>query len=460
MTDSFDHIAHYGWISLIPTIAVLAIALLTRKTFEALVGGAVIGFLLLEPRHFFSGFTDSLLGVMGDPTIGWVILVCGLFGSLIHLLVRSGGATAFADYLLRYVRGRRGALLVTWLLGLAIFIDDYLNALTVGTSMKKVTDRYGISREMLAYVVDSTAAPICVLVPLSTWAIYVSGLLESTEVVPAGMGLQGYLKAIPYIAYAWVAALVVPLVAAGVIPPLFGMGRAEARAAGGKLAPPNSAGIALDIPTEVSEEREPELLHFLLPIAVLIGGTIYFEIDALKGIMLSIVFTLAYFVGSGVMNFKQAMDSVFSGFQLMLYALAIIVLSFVLKDVNDQLGLTQYIIETVSPWMNRALLPAIAFVSLALVTFATGSFWGVYAIALPIVIPLAQSMAVDSWLAIGAVISAGAFGSHACFYGDATVLSASATGCNNMAHALTQLPYALLSAGIALVIYLVLGGLM
>jgi len=143
-----------------------------------------------------------------------------------------------------------------------------------------------------------------------------------------------------------------------------------------------------------------------------------------------------------------------------LYALAIIVLSFVLKDVNDQLGLTQYIIETVSPWMNRALLPAIAFVALALVTFATGSFWGVYAIALPIVIPLAQSMEVDTWLAIGAVISAGAFGSHACFYGDATVLSASATGCNNMAHALTQLPYALLSAGIALVIYLILGGLM
>ena len=157
------------------------------------------------------------------------------------------------------------------------------------------------------------------------------------------------------------------------------------------------------------------------------------------------------------MSFTTAMDGVFEGFKTMLYALAIVVMSFVLKEVNDQLGLTQYIIETVSPWINRALLPAIAFVSLAIITFATGSFWGVYAISLPIIIPLAQELDVNIWLAIGAVISAGAFGSHACFYGDATVLSASATGCNNMAHVTTQLPYALLAGGISVVVYLGLG---
>ena len=167
---------HWGFWSLVPTISVLALALLTRKTFEALLGGALIGFIILSPTGFFSGFTTSLLGVMQDPTIGWVILVCGLFGSLIHLLVKSGGAMAFADYLLRYVKSRRSALLTTWILGLAIFIDDYLNALTIGTSMKKITDKFGVPREMLAYVVDSTAAPICVLIPLSTWAIYIAGL--------------------------------------------------------------------------------------------------------------------------------------------------------------------------------------------------------------------------------------------------------------------------------------------
>ena len=141
----------------------------------------------------------------------------------------------------------------------------------------------------------------------------------------------------------------------------------------------------------------------------------------------------------------------------MLHALAIVVMSFVLKEVNEQLGLTTYIIDGVSPWMDRALLPVIAFVSLSVVTFATGSFWGVYAISLPIIIPLAASLEVHPWLAIGAVVSAGAFGSHACFYGDATVLSSSATGCNNMAHVLTQLPYALLAGLIAVFVYLILG---
>ena len=160
------------------------------------------------------------------------------------------------------------------------------------------------------------------------------------------------------------------------------------------------------------------------------------------------------------MNFSKAMEGIFEGFKTMLYALAIVIMSFVLKEVNDQLGLTSFIIESVSPWMSREMLPLIAFLSLAGITFATGSFWGVYAISLPIIIPLAQEMGVDIWLAIGSVISAGAFGSHACFYGDATVLSASATECNNMAHVMTQLPYALLAGGIAAAIYLGLGFMM
>ncbi|MEM6378789.1 MAG: Na+/H+ antiporter NhaC family protein [Bacteroidota bacterium] len=451
---------HYGLISLIPTIVVILLALWSKKTFEALFGGSLVGFIILAKQGFFTGFTTSLLGVMSDPTIGWVILVCGLFGSLIHLLVTSGGATAFADYLLRYVKNRKSALLVTWLLGLSIFIDDYLNALTVGSSMKKVTDKFKVPREMLAYIVDSTAAPICVLIPLSTWAIYIAGLLESEGVVAQGAGLQGYLQAIPFIAYGWVAALIVPFVAIGWIPALGAMKKAEQRVqAGGPLMPSNSEAIALNLP-ETSNTRAPKIMHFVLPILVLIGATVFFEIDALKGVMTAIAFTIVYFLFQRVLSFNETLVGVFDGFKTMIYALAIVVMSFVLKDVNDQLGLTSFIIESVSPWMNRALLPVIAFISLAMVTFATGSFWGVYAISLPIIIPLAREIEVNIWLAIGAVISAGAFGSHACFYGDATVLSSSATDCNNMAHVMTQLPYTLLAGLGASVIYLVLGYVM
>ncbi|WP_224484114.1 Na+/H+ antiporter NhaC family protein [Robertkochia aurantiaca] len=446
----------YGFISLIPTLAVIAIALWTKKTFEALLGGTVLGYLILSGQGFFGDFTSGLLTVMQNDTIGWVIMVCGLFGSLIFLLSQSGGTLAFSKRMLKYTRSRNSALLVTWFMGLAIFIDDYLNALTVGASMKKVTDKYKVPREMLAYIVDSTAAPICVLIPLSTWAIYISGLLENEAVVAQGEGLQGYLSAIPFIIYGWVAAFMVPLVATGIIPAIGPMKKAEKRAAAGQLIPDNSEAIALKIP-EPEHDKEPRLRHFTLPLLVLIAATILFEVDALKGIITAIVFTVTYYAVEKVRPVFKAVEDVFSGFKTMLYALAIVVMSFVLKEVNDQLGLSQYVIDTVSPLLNRDLLPVITFLALALVTFATGSFWGVYAISFPIIIPLAKEMGVDVWLATGAVISAGAFGSHSCFYGDATILSASATGCNNVAHVMTQLPYTLIAGFITAVIYLFLG---
>jgi Na+/H+ antiporter NhaC len=448
---------HYGFLSLVPSISVLVFALLSRKTFESLVVGSVIGFIILSKTNFFGASIDSILRVMQDPIIGWIILVCGLFGALIHLLVKSGGSIAFADYLLRYIKNRKTALIVTWLLGLSIFIDDYLNALTVGSSMKKVTDKFGVPREMLAYIVDSTAAPICVIIPLSTWAIYLSGLLESTGVAASGEGLQTYLSIIPYIIYGWAAAIIVPLVALKIIPPLGAMKKAEIRVLnGGTLAPPKSESISLDVEPD-NETIPPKLYHFILPIIVLIAATVYFDVDALKGVIVAVFFTVALYVVEKVMDFDGAIRNIFEGIKTMIYALAIITFSFVLKDVNEQLGLSNYILESVSPWMTKEILPAIAFLSLALITFATGSFWGVYAISFPIIVPLAQSFNVDLPLALGAVISAGAFGSHACFYGDATVLSSSASGCNNMAHVLSQLPYTIMAGLISFLLFLFLG---
>lgn len=447
----------YGWLCLIPTAVVLLIALKTHKTFEALLGGSVAGMLILHEESFFSEFTGTLQKVMIDPAIGWIILVCGLFGSLIQLLVKTGGTLAFAQSLAKYIDTPKKSLLMTWLLGLVIFIDDYLNALTVGNSMKKLTDQFRIPREMLAYVVDSTAAPICVLIPLSTWSIYVSGLLETTGAAATGEGLATYVSAIPFIAYGWLAVLIVPLVIMRIIPRLGAMKKAEFRvASGGAIAPENSPA---DPPAE--ERHDSSIWDFLLPIIVLIGVTIIADIDALQGVVASIAFIWLYqTLIRRKLSWFEALEESFTGFKSMIYALAIIVMSFVLKEVNDGLGLTAFVIDGVLPIMNKAWLPAIAFLTLSAITFATGSFWGVYAIALPIIIPLSQEMGVHPNLAIGAVISAGAFGSHACFYGDATVLSASATGCNNMAHALSQLPYALIAALLSTIGFVVLGMVM
>lgn len=442
---------HSGWLSLVPALVVLVLALATRRTFEALIGGCLVGYVMLDLEGFFGAFVASLLSVMQDETIAWIVLVCGLFGALIRLLVRTGAVGAFGDWAASRVRTARGALLTTWLLGIAIFIDDYLNALTVGSSMRRVTDRAGVSREMLAYVVDSTAAPICVLVPLSTWAFYVAGLLEESGAAAADAGLRTYVDALPYVFYAWIAVLLVPLVAAGWIPALGPMRRAQERASG---AAPADDVPALD--DDGAPLLPPRMANFFVSIAALIGFTVAFDVDALSGVVAALLVTCLLLLCQGV-TIAQLSKTCFEGFATMLLPLGIVVASFVLLDVNKRLGLTAFVIESVRPWMDGGWLPAVAFLALSLVTFATGSFWGVYAVALPIVMPLAAELDVDTSLAIGAVVSAGAFGSHACFYGDATVLSSTSAGCDNIAHATTQLPYALLAAGLAALAYLALG---
>ena len=161
----------FGALSLIPTAVVIGIAILTHRPILALLSGSLAGLLLIDPSAVIGGMADLSLEVMMDDTIGWVIMVCGLMGSLIMLLIKTGAATAFANAMATKADTRNKSLLVTWGLGMVIFIDDYLNAIAIGSSMKKVTDRFKVSRSMLSYVVDSTAAPICVIIPISTWAV-------------------------------------------------------------------------------------------------------------------------------------------------------------------------------------------------------------------------------------------------------------------------------------------------
>lgn len=445
----------FGPWSLFPTAVVLGMAIVTRRTIESLLAGAVVGLLMIEPATVVSQGSDILLTVLGNDTVTWIILVCGLFGSLIALLVKTGGVLSFGDAVTRRIHSRRQSLLATWLLGLVIFVDDYLNALTISASMKKITDRFQVSREKLAYIVDSTAAPICILVPFSTWAVFFAGLLEENNVAGNGMGL--YIEAIPYMFYAWVAAAVVPLVAMGWIPDLGPMRGAKARAAAGQLMPAGIDDNALEV--EDTGKKRPHLLNFLLPIATLIFFTWHFEIDILRGVIVALTVTLVLIFSQRLLSFHDTFDTALDGFKAMIMPLGTLVAGFALKEVNDVLGLTDYVIATVQPLMTPGMLPAVVFVTMAFLAFATGSFWGLFAVAMPIVLPLAASMDSHMPLVIGALISASAFGSHACFYGDSTVLSAQGSGCTPMAHALTQLPYVLIAAGIAAGIFLIVGHL-
>ena len=437
-----------GILALFPTLVVIALAVWSRRSLEPLLAGVIVGYAMIASSGVMTKTLDSAQSVLADGTMIWILLAVSLFGALTHLIVHSGGAQAFSGKLVHFVKNRRSALLTTWVLGLVIFIDDYLNALTVGSSMKGLTDEHKVSRQMLSYVVDTTAAPICVLIPLSTWAIYVAGLLEANGIAGEGEGMSVYISAIPYMLYPIIAALLVPLVAMSIIPAMGPMKKAEEKAARGESTI-TARGGEMDI--EYEFQGDPNIWNFVVPIVALIFFTWWFGVDILMGVSVALVVTLVLYGAQKVLTFNQMFDYAMEGIKGMLPALSIIVVSFMLKDVNDTLGLTDFVIDTVKPIMSAALLPVVTFAALALIAFATGSFWGMYAIALPIVLPLGAELGVNPSLTIGAVVSAGAFGSHACFYGDSTVLSATATDVEPLDHALTQLPYILIAAALALV---------
>lgn len=433
---------------LLPALVTVMTAILSRRPIESLLAGVFVGLLMLEPSAALSNFSSILLEVMMDETIAWVIIVCGLMGSLITLLMRVGAASAFSRALSSKAQNSTSALLYTWLLGLVVFIDDYLNALAVGSSMRKVTDKFKVSREMLAYVVDSTAAPICVLVPVSTWAVFYAGLFMDAGYAESGQGIALYISAIPYMVYPIAAMLLVPLVAMGIVPALGMMKSAQQRAAEG------SAPLPIDEGEEESladTEDRVRIYHFVLPIVALLGFSIWYDLDVQIGVIMSVALTIILFGAQRLMAWTQMFDAVIDGIKIMLPALTMVVMAFVFKEVNDKLGLATYVIENVAPLMTPLMFPALTFLAMALISFATGSSWGVFAIAIPIILPLADSVGVSIPLAIGALVSASAFGSHACFYSDATVLAAQGSGCDVMDHALTQIPYALIAAAISCV---------
>ena len=449
---------HYGIISLLPTAVVITTAVLTHRPVAALLAGVVVGILLISPANIIGSLSEITLQVMQDETIGWVIMVCGLMGSLIYILIKTGGAAAFARNMARHANTRNKSMMVTWFLGLVIFIDDYLNAIAIGNSMKKVTDEFKVSRAMLSYVVDSTAAPTCVIVPISTWAVFFAAVLETVNVADVGEGMKMYISGIPFMFYPFIAILLVPLVATGKFPLIGPMRAAEELARQGIIAMEPVEQIEVtDGPVDQHGNPRSNMWVFLIPLLALIGFSWYFDIDLLRGIMATLALTIPMVVAMKLMSAHQALDGVLEGFKVMLPPLAIVVVAFMFKTVNDQLGLPQFVIESVQPLMSPLLLPVVVFLTMALVSFATGSSWGVFAIAIPIVMPLGEAMNVPIPLMIGALLSASSFGSHACFYGDATVLSAQSSGVSVMEHALTQLPYALIAAGLASVAYIAYG---
>ncbi len=451
--------APWFWQSLLPTLTTVIIAIVSRRPFESMIAGCLAGLVMLEPTNVISSFADNLSKVMGDENIIWVVLVCGLMGGFIKLLEISGCLNGFTDWLKTKIKSRRQSLVATASLGVIVFIDDYLNCLAVSSSVKRLTDLYKVSREKIAYLIDSTAAPMCVIVPISTWAVFFAGLLEENGVAESGKGMSLYVSAIPYMAYAWAALLITLLVAFGILGDFGPMKKAEERAKNGHPIPLDYEGKELSSKSKarrrISANRQ--LFNFFVPIILLISSTVYFEIDLLRGVILTCAVTALLYYVQGLLTLEEQTKALFDGFYTMLYPLATVISGFFLKEINDTLGMTEYVINFVTPYLSIMTYPAIVFVVMAVIVFGTGSSWGVFTIAIPIVIPIAQGLEVYMPLVVGALLSASSFGSHSCFFSDSSLLASQGAGCSPMAHAFTQFPYAMLGALSAIIAFLIMG---
>ncbi len=454
---------NYGILTLLPIIIVIVIALKTKRTLEPLIVGTLVTYMIIDGFGFANGWMDAFFRVASNRDHQWVFMVCALFGSLITLLGASHGTLGFSEKLEKFCRGPKTTLIVTWIMGILIFVDDYLNIMTLSTCMKKLTDRKKIPRETLSYIIDSTGAPVCAVLPFSTWAIFFSGLFFAEAGIPElgyGSAIETFYHIIPFIFYAIAAVFIVPLFIMGVIPKVGRMRKAYNRVKDtGKVYSKESEPLNMEDEDENSLALAGNIWDFILPVGTLIalaiiGGELFLAVIA----AIAVCFVL--YIPRKKMSITQFCDLAMHGFCNMIPTVAIIFFAFVMQEAMTDIGIATYVINAVTPFMSAALFPAITFIIVALLNFSTGSVWGIPAIVVPIILPLALSIGANPLVVMGAVVSGATLGSHACFYSDATVLTSSCCKMENMDHALSQLPYALIAAVVSVVGYLICGFLL
>lgn len=452
----------YGILSVIPAVLVIAIAIKSRRTTEALLGGCFASYLIIaiaEKTNLLVLMSDSFFTVITDYDTIWLVVVCGLFGSLVAIITASNGTRAIAQALGRVCKTERSVLLASWLLGIIIFVDDYMNIMTISVCTKRLSDDRKCPREALAYVIDSTGAPVCVLLPFSTWAVFFAGVFyEQSEIVALGYGdaMTTYIHAIPYMFYAIVTVIIVPLFAVGVIPRLGAMKTAYRRTAETGRVYGKSSETYNRGDSESSVETDACIWDFIIPIAIMIFVQLTMS-DMLIAVIAAILSSAVLYIPRKKVRARDFCDLWVKGFADSVPALMIIVAALWMRQASADLHLPDYVISVAEPIVSARLYPMIAFIVVALLGFVTGSNWGIPAVCAPIIIPLGAACGANMLAVLAAIVCGGTFCSHACFYSDSTVITSNACGIDNMDHVYSQLPYAMIAFAISIILFLIAG---
>ena len=445
-----------GLVAIFITLFIIIGAVVTRRCVECMIVGSMVAAIFVSGSGFLTTWSESLQNQLAENV--WVMLVCLLFGGLISLLTDSKGSFGFSKYISKFCNSERKTLMTTFVMGILIFVDDYLNVLSIGACMKKISDKQKLPRESLAYILDSTGAPVCVLLPFSTWAVFYASLFYEQESVQAISGvtsaMSAYIKAIPFCFYPIVALIVVFLFAMGWMPKLGPMKKAYKRVEEtGKVYSDASRKYNHD---ELEGEEDGNIWNFLIPMGVLVGVAVATG-DILVAVIIALIVCFVMYVPRKIISIDDFLSSMIRGFGDMLPTLTMLLVTFVLKDISGQMGMTEYIIRIAEPFLFASVFPTMVFLLGAILAFTTGSDWGMSSIITPIVFPLGAALGANPVLIMAAIISGGTFGSHACFYADATLLASQSSGVENMEHALTQIPYVIIASVISVVCFVVAG---
>ena len=463
--------------ALIPPLVAIVLALITKEVYSSLFIGIVIGGVLYAGGSFEKTLThvlsDGIVGSLSDSYNVGILVFLVVLGTIVALMNKAGGSAAFGEWASKHIKTRVGAQLATIALGCLIFVDDYFNCLTVGSVMRPVTDRHNVSRAKLAYLIDATAAPVCIIAPISSWAAAVTGFVKGED------GFVVFIKSIPYNYYALLT--IVMMITIVVMKVDFGsMAKHEANAKKGDLFTTGDRPYAESKQDVI--KGKGKVIDLVFPILVLIisciigmiytggffDGTGFVDAfagsDASIGLMLgsffALIITICFYSIRRVLSFTDCCNSIPEGFKAMVPAILILTFAWTLKTMTESLGAKEFVAGLVGGVSGPllGLFPAIIFLVGAFLAFATGTSWGTFGILIPIVVNIFSGTNHTMMIiSISACMAGAVCGDHCSPISDTTIMASAGAQCNHMNHVSTQLPYAVLVAGISCLTYIIAG---
>lgn len=447
-----------GFLTLLAPVTVLVLCIVTKKSTSSLILGGIVGCIVMYGKEFLGGFIDILYTVAMNEDTAWYVLFVSLFGVMLGIWSGTGATNALAIALERYATTKKRTLLLTWLLGIVLFIDDFTSIAVRGT-LTKIYDKNQIPRAEMSYIVDATGSPVNALVPFGAWGIFFISVYNSfDELTSVKDGRTWYIESIPFTFYLFIAVVIALLFALGLVKPIGKMKEVETRALKtGMLYSEESVALNTEDTAEIERTKLPQLIiSFFLPLATFLV-TVLVNGDVIVGCLLSIVMSILTAIIFRLASWDKIMEMSMNGIREMLPMIVIVIASYSLREVIVSSGMPEYVLSVCQPVLNANILPVISFIVVAIVGFMSGLNYSPAIAIGSIVVPIGAALDVNMALLLGSILSGCLFSAHICFFGDVTVFTSGMTKIDNMEHATTQFPYGLIGAGITIVLYAVAG---